>query len=70
MGEKEYSLKTRGRIVFLFWALYAAPAIYSLQYVRPMLIVFGDAVATVNNIMTHEFLFRMGIVSHLVQRGQ
>jgi len=57
--------KKASRIVFLFWALYAAPAIFSLQYVRPNLIVFGDAVATSNNIMAHEFLFRMGIVSHL-----
>lgn len=53
------------RIVFLFWALYAAPAIFSLQYVRPKIIVFGDVTATINNIMAHEFLFRMGIVSHL-----
>ena len=66
MDEKVYSLNARARIVFLYWALYAAPAIYSLQYVRPKLIVFGDAVATVNNILTHELLFRMGIVSHLI----
>ncbi len=66
MDEKVYSLKKTARIVFLFWALYAVPAIFSLQYVRPKLIVFVDAVATVNNIMAHEFLFRMGIVSHLV----
>jgi Domain of unknown function (DUF4386) len=65
MDEIVYSLKNKGRIVFLFWALYAVPAIFSLQYVRPKLIVFGDAAATVNNIMAHEFLFRMGIVSHL-----
>ena len=66
MDEKVYSLKTRARIVFLFWALYAAPTIFSLQYVRPRFIVFGDAAATANNIMAHEFLFRMGIVSHLI----
>lgn len=66
MDEKVCSLKTRARIVFLFWALYAAPAIYSLQYVRPKLIIFRDAVATVNNIMTNEFLFRTGIGSHLI----
>lgn len=65
MDEKVYSLKKTARIVFLFWALYAVPAIFSLQYVRPKLIVFGDAATTVNNIMAHEFLFRMGIVSHL-----
>ncbi len=65
MENKVNSLKKTSRIVFLFWALYAVPAIFSLQYVRPKLIVFGDAIATVNNIMAHEFLFRMGIVSHL-----
>ncbi len=59
------SNRKTSRIIFLFWALYAVPAIFSLQYVRPNLIVFGDAVATSNNIITHEFLFRMGIVSHL-----
>lgn len=66
MEKKVYNFKNKGRIVFLYWALYAAPAIYSLQYVRPKLIIFKDAVATVNNIMTHEFLFRMGIGSHLI----
>jgi len=66
MDEQVYSLKTRARIVFLSWALYAAPAIFSLQYVRPKLIISENAVATVNNILTHQLLFRMGIVSHLI----
>ncbi|MBK6914956.1 MAG: DUF4386 domain-containing protein [Ignavibacteriales bacterium] len=60
------SNKKTSRIIFLFWVLYAVPAIFSLQYVQPKLIVLGDAVATSNNIIGHEFLFRMGIVSHLL----
>ena len=38
---------------------------FSLIYVPGKLIVRGDATATANNILTHEMLFRLGIVGEL-----
>ncbi len=40
--------------------------IFSNIFVRRSLIVYGDAVTTVNNIMANESLFRMGLVSDLL----
>ena len=39
---------------------------FSLIYVPGKLIVRGNATATANNILTHEMLFRLGIVADLI----
>ena len=39
---------------------------FSNQFVRQILIVPGDATATVNNIMANESLFRLGFVADLI----
>ena len=44
--------------------VFTAP--FSLIYVPRTLIVRGDATATANNILTHETLFRLGIVADLI----
>jgi hypothetical protein len=44
--------------------VFTAP--FSLIYVPSKLIVRGDAAATANNILTHEMLFRAGIVADLI----
>jgi uncharacterized protein DUF4386 len=43
--------------------IFTAP--FSLMYVPAKLIVRGNAMATANNILTHETLFRLGIVGGL-----
>jgi hypothetical protein len=59
------SLWKTARLAGLFWLLNAATTAFSLQYVRPRLIVWTDAAATVSNLMANEYLFRMGVVSNL-----
>lgn len=44
--------------------VFTAP--FSLMYVPSKLIVRGDAANTANNILTHEMLFRAGIVADLI----
>jgi len=65
MEEKTNSLKRTARLAGLFWLLTAVTGSFSLVYVRPQLIVFGDAAATASNIMANESLFRTAIASSL-----
>jgi hypothetical protein len=53
------------RVAGLLYPLMGIPAVFSLIYIPRTLIVRGDAAATANNILTHEMLFRLGIVGEL-----
>ncbi|MEO8649979.1 MAG: DUF4386 domain-containing protein [Acidobacteriota bacterium] len=55
-----------GRFAGLLWFLGAATAGFSLVYVRPHILVSGDAAATVANMIAFEPLFRAGIVSMIL----
>jgi hypothetical protein len=54
------------RLAGLLWLLGAATVAFPLLYVRPKLIVWGDAAATVSNIIASESLFRIGIASSIL----
>lgn len=58
------STKNPGRVAGLLYLL-LFPAVVNLIYVPNTLIVPGNATATAKNILAHEMLFRMGIVSGL-----
>ena len=59
------SNKRTARIAGLLYLIVVLTGIFSLMYVPSKLIVWDDASTTVNNIMTSETLFRLGIVSSL-----
>lgn len=59
------SAKRTARLAGLLWFLSTVTGAFSLLYVRSNVIVSGDAAATVNNIMSSEFLFRAAIVSNI-----
>jgi hypothetical protein len=61
--EEMNSLKRTARIAGALILILSIPALFAFSYVRPSLIVPGDATATANNIMASESLFRLGIVS-------
>ncbi|UCE15361.1 MAG: DUF4386 domain-containing protein [Candidatus Bathyarchaeota archaeon] len=50
-------------LVYLICIVFGA---FSNVYVRPSLIVYGDAATTVNSIMANESLFRLGFMSDLI----
>jgi hypothetical protein len=54
-----------GRVAGLWYLLLIIIGPLRLIYIPNKLFVAGDATATVNNIATHEFLFRLGIFSEL-----
>jgi hypothetical protein len=62
------STKRTARVAGLLWLLVAVTTGFSLIYVRPRLIVSGDAAATVNNIIASESLFRAAIASSILSQ--
>jgi hypothetical protein len=62
------SIKNTARLAGLLWLLVAVTTGFSLGYVRPKLIVFADAAATVSNIIAFESLFRIAIVSSILSQ--
>ena len=54
------------RIAGFWYLLVAIFGSFNGMFVEPKLYVSGDAAATVNNILTSERLFRLGILSNLI----
>jgi hypothetical protein len=66
MENKVNSLKKTAKLAgFLYLILIIAGA-YNIFYVSSQTIVLVDAVSTANNILSHEFLFRTGIISDII----
>ena len=66
MEEKIPSLKKTARLAGLLYFILAITGFYGIMYVPSKTIVKGDAVATANNILSNEFLFRTSIVTQLI----
>ncbi len=62
------STQETARTAGFLWLLAAATTGFSLVYVRPKLIVSGDAAATVRNIVALETLFRASIASSILSQ--
>jgi Domain of unknown function (DUF4386) len=60
------TLQKRARLAGLLYFLGALTAAYAFGYLPSKILVEGDAAATTNNMLAHEFAFRLGIVSKLV----
>ncbi len=66
MEEKMTSLKKNARIAGSLYLIMVLTSLYAHVYVPLQIFVKGDAVATTNNILANEFLFRTCIVVSLV----
>lgn len=60
------STRRTARVAGLLYLLMSITGVFSLMYVPGKLIVRGNAGATASNLLAHETLFRLGIVSNLV----
>lgn len=60
------AIQKTARFAGLLYLIIAVCGGFSFGYVRTMLIVPGDAAATVSNLMASEWLFRLGIVGDAV----
>ncbi|MBE9047743.1 DUF4386 domain-containing protein [Pleurocapsales cyanobacterium LEGE 10410] len=59
-------LKTKARYAGGLYFLIAVFGFFGIMYVPSHVEVIGDVQATFNNLLEHEFLFRAGIYSHLL----
>ncbi|MFC2133684.1 DUF4386 domain-containing protein [Bacteroidota bacterium] len=60
------SLKNTARIAGLLYLLLVITGIYGIMYIPSQIIVEGDTVATANNILSNEFLFRTGFLNDII----
>jgi hypothetical protein len=60
------SLKKTAKFAGLLYFILIITGVFSIMYVSSQIIVQGDAIATVKNILAKEFLFRTGIINDLI----
>jgi Domain of unknown function (DUF4386) len=60
--------KTLARIAGVLYLFLAITGVYGLIYVGSQTYVRGDAAATAQKMLAHEFLFRTGIASNLISQ--
>jgi hypothetical protein len=65
MDNTGYSLKKTARLAGLLYVIMSIQAPIALLYVPSHIMVEGNPAATTNNILAHEFLFRLSIISQL-----
>ena len=64
--QEDFSLRQTARIAGAAYLIQYVTSVFPEFYVRPALIVTGDAVRTASNIAAHAQLFRIAIVSDLL----
>jgi len=60
------SLKKTARLAGLLYLILIITGVFSIVYVSSQIIVHGDAVATAENVLSREFLFRTGLINDLI----
>ncbi len=63
---KPNTIKTHARIAGLLYLFQIPLGVFGIIYVKESLFAQGDMVATCNNILANEFLFRLSIVSSIL----
>jgi hypothetical protein len=64
--ENPSSLKKTARFAGFLYIIMGIPSAFGIAYVPSKIIVWGNATIICQNIITHEFLFRTGMVSQFV----
>jgi len=60
------SLKKTARLVGLVYVIWIIMGVFGMFYVPSQINIRGDAAATAQNILSHEFLFRTSIINDLI----
>ncbi len=67
--ENALSRKKTARLAGFLYIIMGISSAFGIMYVPSKIIVWGNATTTCQNIITHEFLFRMGMVSQFISNG-
>ncbi len=67
--ENPLSRKKTARLAGFLYIIMGIPSAFGIMYVPSKIIVWENATTTCQNIITHEFLFRMGMVSQFISNG-
>src|SRR6056297_3702608 len=60
------NLKTKARFAGILYFLIGVFGFFGIMYIPSQIEIIGDVQATFNSLIENEFLFRMGIYSHLL----
>ncbi len=66
MGNPALSLKKQARIAGLLFLIWIITGLYSLMYLPSQIKTGGDAATVAQNVLSHEWLFRTGIISDII----
>ena len=66
MKVTDTSPRKYARLGGIFYLINIALGIFSIAYIESVIVIGGNPAATANNIISHEFLYRLGIVSHII----
>jgi len=66
MGINSSSLKNTARMAGLLYLILVITGVYGIMYIPSQIIVVGDTVATANNILSNELLFRTGALNDII----
>jgi len=66
MENKIFTLKKTARLAGLLYLIWVITGIYGIFFISQKIIVQGDAVATAQNMLSNEFLFRIGMINDII----
>ena len=61
----EASLPFKARIAGVLYLIIIIGGLFGAGYVPVTIVVYGDAAATINNVLTNESLYRFGLGVHI-----
>lgn len=66
MENKIYSRKKTARLAGLLYLIWIITGLFAMFYIPSQINTSGDAVSASQNVLSHEFLYRTGIVNDLI----
>lgn len=66
MDNRMFTLKKTARFAGLMYLIVIITGVYIIMYLPSIISITGDAATVANNILSHEFLFRTGIIGDFI----